>query len=102
MQGNDAPDQEPDGPGSLRALIDLINEVWAGLGTAGLGFARPALAGAEPGFGTLEMRMAVDVASVPSKAGRGRAARAAAPSSSVADSEPADMEEQHAETWRLV
>ncbi|HEV7192779.1 MAG TPA: sigma-70 family RNA polymerase sigma factor [Jatrophihabitantaceae bacterium] len=48
--------------------------------------------------------MAVDVASVPSKAGRGRGVRAAATGGQQPVSEPeyAEIEEQHVETWRLV
>jgi len=84
----------------LRSLAYLINEVLAGLGT------RPAFAVAGPGS-PLSLNMAVDVASVPPRAGRGRGpAHAAAPRNAVqpepADGEAPVVDEQHVETWRLV
>ena len=105
MPGTTASNQEPDGSGfGVRALIALINDAWAAMGT------RPALAGAAgPAglgpLGPLRVQMAVDVASVSPKAGRGRAARATsgvAAAPPAAEPEPTEVDEQHVETWRLV
>jgi RNA polymerase sigma-70 factor (ECF subfamily) len=103
MPGTTASNQEPDGSGSgLRALVDLINDVWAGLGTPALATAG---AGPVPRQRTDPFRteMAVDVAAVSPRAGRGRSARAAAAArASTSEPEPDEMDEQHVETWRLV
>ncbi len=97
-----------DDPGfGVPCLADLLNEVWAALGT------RVVLAVAGPGS-PLGMQMAVDIASVPPRAGRG--AHAATPPNRQPPIDDADetedtigespdsavVDEQHVETWRLV
>jgi RNA polymerase sigma-70 factor (ECF subfamily) len=118
MPGTIASNPGPDGSGfGLRALIDLINDAWAGLGTAPV----PATASG-PSWDTQELsmrehdarpalvQMVVDVASIPPKARRGRGAVAASADAAEAvdtarpapEPDPAEMDEQHVETWRLV
>jgi RNA polymerase sigma-70 factor (ECF subfamily) len=88
----------PDPGFGLRTLAVLINEVWIGLGT------RPLFALDGPG-NPLGMQMAVDVAAVPPKAGRGTHAATSAnhpPPAPLQGDDTPIVDEQHLETWRLV
>ena len=107
MPGTPTPEQESDDSGSVRALIALINDACLRMGTR-LAFPQfagtpCAVAGPTDIGRVLSMQMAVDVASVPSKAGRGRSGRTARPHAAPEpELEPTEVDEQHVETWRLV
>ncbi|HVU91150.1 MAG TPA: sigma-70 family RNA polymerase sigma factor [Jatrophihabitans sp.] len=94
----------------LRALVDLVNDALAAMGTGGLRLAPAGANGAVGPAGPLVANSALETPPSPRAAGRGRASRNLAtagsrPSPAPKAPEPADppeIDETHVETWRLV